>query len=185
MRKGAIQDSEKMYRASFGMIRFMHDNALLRALVDPVKLLRELGVRENQAVFEVGAGPGFYTVGASRAVGASGRVWAFEVNPYACAYLEAKLARRGIKNVIVKNINASASGLADSSIDFAFVTGVPYVVGGVDSLLAELARVLKPGGILAYRSRRTSGLSSPEGLEPLGLRFEEIRKQFLIIKKSV
>lgn len=182
MRSETTDESGKLYRVSFAIIRFMHDNAMLRARVDPARLLQKLGLRENQSVLEVGAGPGFYTVGASQAVGTSGRVWAYEVNPYACAYLEAKLARQGIENVFVKNKNASTSGLADNSIDFAFVTGVPYIVGGMDNLLRELARVLKPGGILAYRSRRAAGLSSSQVLEPLGLRFEETRERFLIVR---
>ena len=181
MNKG-IPDRDRMLRVAFSMIRFMHDNALLRLVVDPARLLRDLGVRPRDTVLEVGCGPGFFTVGAAAAVGPEGRVVAYEVNPYACAYVERKLAAWKLGQAVVRNVNAIQSGLPDRSVDFVFVTGVPRVVGGLSALLTEMCRVLKPEGSIAFRPSRGDTAALNAMLGELGMARTDTRRRFLIFQ---
>ena len=182
---GGIPDRDRMYRIAFPMIRFMHDNALLRLMVDPARLLRDLGVRTGDTVLEVGCGPGFFTVGAAAAVGLEGRVIAYEVNPYACAYVRRKLAQQKLNQAIVKNENASQSGLPNRDVDLAFVTGLPHVVGGLSALLTEMCRVLKPEGSLAFRPSRGDTETLIAKVAVLGMAHTDTCRGFLIFKQKL
>ena len=183
-REDRKDNRDRNQRIAFRMIRFMHDNALLRALIDPAELMRQLGVEEGRRVLEVGCGPGFFTLGAAAAVGPDGQVFAYDVNPYATAYLEEKLAARGIGNVRVEHRNAADTGLAEASVDFAFVTGVPHVVGGRHTLLEELVRVLRRGGILAYRPNPGGHGALLQAAAALGLRREGTVRRFLMLRRE-
>ncbi len=68
-------DRDRMFRIAFSMIRFMHDNALLRLMVDPTRLLRDLGVRARDTVLEVGCGPGFFTLATTSKPSSHHRSW--------------------------------------------------------------------------------------------------------------
>ncbi len=168
---------------SFVTIRLMHDNRLLKKFVDPAEALRNLGLREGDRAFEPGCGPGFYTVGAAKAVGRSGEVVSFDVNPYACKFAREKVQKLSLGQVRVENHNAADSGLGDGTIDFAFVVGVPHVVGGEHNLMDELGRVVKPGGIMAYRSGRGNKAHLVEAAVKRGFRLETTSRRFLVFRK--
>lgn len=184
MKKTGRGQAASVQRFSFACIRFMHDNALIRRCIDPAQLLRELGLQKGNRVFEVGCGPGFFTVGAALVTGREGEVAAFDVNPYACRYVEEKMRQRGLKNVRVEHRNAADSRFDDASVDFAFVVGVPHVVGGTHNLLDELGRVVKPGGTLAYRPSRGNVEGLREAAEQRGFRQEATKRRFLIFRKA-
>jgi len=67
-------------------------------------------LREGMCVFDVGANIGYYTLLAARAVGSSGRVWAFEPEPHNFALLTRNVTENGFANV--RLINAAVSDRA-------------------------------------------------------------------------
>lgn len=139
-------------RIAFHSIKMMHDGPLLRLLVKPERLLAQLGLRAGHTVFEPGCGPGFFSTAAAEVVGISGRVYSYDVNPYAVRYLRKKLESSGLQKVVTAEVrNAADTGLKAESVDFAFITGIPHAVGGFDRLMLEISRTLKSGGIFAYR----------------------------------
>jgi FkbM family methyltransferase len=73
-------------------------------------LLRHLA--PGDVAVDVGAHKGAYTYWMRRAVGASGRVYAFEPQPSLAAGLRALAAGRGFDNVVVENLGlSSAAGM--------------------------------------------------------------------------
>lgn len=66
--------------------------------------------REGTCVFDVGANIGYYTLLAARAVGSSGRVYAFEPEPRNFALLTRNVAENGFTNV--RPVNAAVSDRA-------------------------------------------------------------------------
>lgn len=82
--------------------------------VEPEKtdaLLRVL--KQGQVVFDVGANIGYYTLLASKTVGAAGRVFAFEPFPRNISYLHRHLALNRVSNVaVVPAACSDGTGLA-------------------------------------------------------------------------
>ena len=73
-----------------------------------------------------------------------------------------KIEREGMKNVKPMLANASDTGLPDQSIDLAFIFGLRYIAGGLGNVIAEIHRILKPGGVLCllYTSPSPRDLST-------------------------
>ena len=134
----------------------MHDNRFWSLFKKPYVSLKSAGLQPGQQVLEVGCGPGFYTLPAAEIVGNEGRVFATDVNPWAIRRVKEKVNRQGISNVRPMLVNAAESGLPGESVDLAFLFGLPRVAGGLDNLISELARVIKPGGIVSFQKRRRS-----------------------------
>jgi ubiquinone/menaquinone biosynthesis C-methylase UbiE len=146
-----------MSKFAFRTIVVIHDNPLLPLFNDPYKQLKAAGLKPGQKVLEVGCGPGYFTIPAAKIVGESGVVYAVDLNPYAIKHVQKKIAESGIENIQPMCTNASDTGLADKSIDVAFLFGLPRIAGGDAALFLELQRLIKPGAILACGKSRGSG----------------------------
>lgn len=79
---------------------------------DVTKLFKAI-VREGMVVVDLGASIGYYTLLASRLIGPSGRVYAFEPNPRSCAYLLRNIDANGCSNVVaIEKAASDKTGLA-------------------------------------------------------------------------
>ena len=72
-------------KIAYWTIRIMHDNPILPLVKNPYRILNTAGLKKGQQVLEVGCGPGFFTIPASRIVGEEGHVYAVDINPLAVA----------------------------------------------------------------------------------------------------
>ena len=124
---------------------------------NPQRLLKAAGLKPGQKVLGVGCGPGFFTIPAAKIVGEEGVVYAADVHPLAIERAKGKIEREGMKNVKPMLANASDTGLPDQSIDLAFIFGLRYIAGGLGNVIAEIHRILKPGGVLSFE--KTKGLA--------------------------
>lgn len=169
---------------AFKIITIMHDNPLLPIIKNPYRILERAGLKSGQNVLEVGCGPGFFTIPAANIVGKKGLIYAIDVHPLAIERVKNKMKRTGIRNVNPILGNASATGLPDQSIDLAFMFGLPYIAGGMDSVLTELYRILKPGGILAFQKSRGSKEKLIASVENKGVKYFEQSGRFFLFKKN-
>lgn len=130
----------------------------------PVDVLSFLGLQEGMTALDVYAAGGYYTFVLSRAVGEDGTVYA-QNSPRALRYdedrtdmtqgdaLAGKIEKGNLTNVIRIDRAISNNGLPDASIDFILVSQILHDYyngspGHAHSLLLELHRRLKPGGIV-------------------------------------
>jgi ubiquinone/menaquinone biosynthesis C-methylase UbiE len=171
-------------RLAFWMIRLMHDNPLLPLVRNPYKLLRAAGLEEGQKVIEVGCGPGFFTIPAARIVGDEGHVYAVDIHPLAVKRVKEKIKRDGIKNVKPLLANASDTGLSDGSIDLAFLFGLRYIAGGLNNMLSELHRILKPGGRLSFEKTRGSEKDLIRDVERVGFAYSGKQGRIFLFRKT-
>ena len=162
----------------------MHDNPLLPLVRNPYKLLNVAGLKKGQKVVEVGCGPGFFTIPAARIVGAEGHIYAVDVHPRAVARVKKKIEKASLKNVTPMCINASNTGLPDGSIDLAFLFGLRYIAGGLESVISELHRVVKPGGILSFEKTRGSEGGLIKEVEQGGFIYTGKRGRVFLFKKK-
>jgi arsenite methyltransferase len=102
---------------------------------------RLLALRPGERVVDIGAGPGFLAAEMAAEVGAGGRV--FAVDPSASMR---ELARARGVDFAIEDGSAEALPLPDDAVDVAVATQVLEYVPDVPGALAELRRVLRPGG---------------------------------------
>jgi ubiquinone/menaquinone biosynthesis C-methylase UbiE len=131
-------------------------------------VLDRLGIRPGDRVLELGPGPGAFSVDAARRAGPQGRLTVIDIQPEMIARVEARLRAENITNAETRVAGAYDLPLADSSIDRAFLVTVLGEISDKKRALAELRRVLRPGGILSI----TEEFSDPD----YPFRFETIRK---------
>ena len=174
-----------MSNFSFRIISLMHDNPLLPIFKNPYKLLRAAGLKQGQKVLEVGCGPGFFTIPAAKIVGNEGVVYAVDVHPLAIERVKEKIEREGIKNVTPIHANVSDTGLPDQSIDLAFIFGLRYIAGGLENVIAEIHRILKPGGVLSFEKTKGSEKKLIDEVERGGFIYSGRQARiFLFTKKN-
>lgn len=131
--------------------RFL-DSDRRRALQPPEQIVARSGVRPGMKALEIGCGSGAYTTFFARAVGPEGEVAALDIQPAMLAQLAAKLARpenRDIHNITLHEASAYSLPFEDGTLDLVYMITVFQEIPDRARTLAEVLRVLKPGGLLA------------------------------------
>ena len=118
-------------------------------LLPRINTLKEVGIKSGDNILDYGCGPGSYTVVAAGLVGESGKIYALDIHPLAVQKVQNITAKRRLTN-IETILSDCATGLAGESIDVALLYDTLHDISEPDKILAELHRVLKPGGILSF-----------------------------------
>jgi len=118
-----------------------------RALRDTLVAEAEAGPEEH--VLDVGAGTGLLTLPLAEH---AKRVWALDISPAMCDYLRTKVASADLDNVYVVVGSAVSLPLVDESIDVVVSNYCFHHLRDADKerALAEVRRVLRPGGRLVF-----------------------------------
>ncbi|HZE21029.1 MAG TPA: methyltransferase domain-containing protein [Desulfobaccales bacterium] len=121
-------------------------------LIDPASLWAELNLSPGITFLDLGCGAGNYSLAAAAAIGPAGEVYAVDLWEEGIATLKARAAREGRDNLEALVAGADRVPLEDQSVDVGFMATVLHdlVEDGTGSgALVEMARVIKPGGLLA------------------------------------
>ena len=178
------KETKHMSNLSFRILALIHDNPIRSFFCDPYKLLRVAGLKRGQKVLEVGCGPGFFTIPAAKIVGEEGVVYAVDVHPLAIERVKEKIEREGVKNVKPMLANASDTGLPDQSIDLAFIFGLRYIAGGLENVIDEIHRILKPEGVLSIEKTKGSAKKLIAEVERGGFIYSGQHARIFIFRKS-
>ena len=116
----------------------------------PRQTLEQFGIRPGQTVLELGPGPGYFTPEAATMVEPDGRIVCVDVQPGMLALLRNRLREHRASNAHPIAGDATRLPLASRSADAAFLVSVFGEIPGRPAALAELRRVLKPGGRLSF-----------------------------------
>ena len=170
---------------AYRIVSLLHDNSILPIFRSPEKLLAAAELGAGQSVLEVGCGPGFFTIPVAKVVGELGIIYAVDVHPAAIARVKERIESGRIRNVTPILSNASATGLPDQSIDLAFVFGLLHIAGGIEDVISEIYRVLKPDGVLSFEKTRGSEKRLIEAAEAGGLSIRERRGRIFLFTKGV
>ena len=115
---------------------------------DPLRrraLVREaLGAQPGERILDLGCGPGFYVAELLKEVGDEGHVVGLDASDAMLAAASRKV--EGHDNVEFQQADATSLPLEDASVDRALSVQVMEYVQDIAGALAELHRVLKPGG---------------------------------------
>jgi SAM-dependent methyltransferase len=105
-------------------------------------------LRPTDRLLDVGSGPGTITADLARLVG---EVVALEISDDAAALTRAELARHGVVDADVRVGDVHALDLPDDAFDVVHAHQVLQHVADPVAALREMARVTRPGGVVAVR----------------------------------
>jgi SAM-dependent methyltransferase len=111
--------------------------------------VRHARLGPGDVVLDVGCGAGIDTLLAARAVGPTGRVIALDMTLAMLERTRRHAAEAGLDNVEVHEGLMEALPLTDASVDVVVTNGVLNLSTRQSRALAEMLRVLRPGGRLA------------------------------------
>lgn len=113
--------------------------------LDPEGLLRLCGLKEDDIFADIGSGPGFFSIPASRIVGPYGVVFAIDTQEKMLLHLRDADPPQNI--VLIKSEEESIP-LADGEADFCLVAFVLHEAADAAVFLKEVKRILRPEGTL-------------------------------------
>lgn len=103
-------------------------------------------VEKGDVVLDIGAGAGVDSFVASRLTGPEGKVFALDMTPAMRAKLARLIVQTGRRNIEVIEGQAERIPLPTASVDVVTSNGVLNLVPDKRRAIAEIFRVLKPGG---------------------------------------
>ncbi|MGQ0561224.1 MAG: methyltransferase domain-containing protein [Gemmatimonadota bacterium] len=103
-------------------------------------------IRAGNVVLDIGSGSGTDALIAARKVGALGRVIALDITEEMRAKLRANALAAAVTNIETLEGNAEQIPLPDASVDVVTTNGVLNLVPEKERAVAEIRRVLRPGG---------------------------------------
>jgi len=102
----------------------------------------------GEVVLDLGCGAGMDMIIAAKAVAPNGRVIGIDYSEAMVASATKNAKRAGVMNVMVHRAPVEALPLPDASVDVAEANGVYNLAPEKERAVAEVYRVLKPGGRL-------------------------------------
>jgi protein-L-isoaspartate O-methyltransferase len=117
-------------------------------LITRRRLREVLSPRPGERVLEVGPGTGYYTLDVAHWLSPSGRLDIFDLQQEMLDHTMRRVRERGLTNVTASHGDAGRLPYRDATFDAALLVTVLGEIPDQDAALAELARVLKPGGRL-------------------------------------
>ena len=113
------------------------------------KVMDALGIKPGMVVAEFGAGRGRYAVQVAARVGATGKVYAEDIDAEALEYLKTRCARDTISNIETIRGDTTDPKLPPASCDFVYCINTYHHIGEPVPLLRNIIPALKPAGKLA------------------------------------
>ncbi len=146
---------------SVGVLRLAKADA-----TDEIKRLAALMEwKAGAVVADIGAGDGRYAFAAAREVGATGKVFATEIDAEKLSELKSEVAKRHIANVNIVESKEADTNLPPECCDAIFLRRVYHHLTKPTEFNAALLRSLKPGGRLAIiEFPPRSGLDPVQGV---------------------
>src|SRR5215207_1277839 len=110
--------------------------------------LRYAGIRPTETILDIGCGAGIDTILAAQRTGPAGRVIALDFLPEMLQRTTAAAHQAGLQNVEPIEGEMEAIPLPNNSVDLVISNGVINLSARKARVMAECARVLRPGGRL-------------------------------------
>jgi ubiquinone/menaquinone biosynthesis C-methylase UbiE len=128
-------------------------DSALRQMIQPSQtIIERSGIEPGMKVLDLGSGSGTFTLDFARTVGGRGKVYALDMQAGMLKQLQEKLAKpenEDIKNVEMVQAGAGKMPFDDASLDMVLMVSMLQEIRNQREALAEIKRVLKPGGVLA------------------------------------
>lgn len=117
-------------------------------LITRGRLKTVLAPRLAERILEIGPGTGYYTLDLATWVGGTGAVEIFDLQQEMLDHTIERARERGLENVTPTRGDATELPYDDGSFDAVVLTAVLGEIPDREAAMAEIARVLTPGGRL-------------------------------------
>lgn len=133
---------------------------------DPKKIVEALKIGPGSRVADIGAGTGLLTVHLARAVAPNGRVTATEVEAQVLEYLQQRIEKAGLTNVVEgRLVQAETPQLEDGAYDAILLARVDHYFSDGVAWLKAATKALKPNGrivIANFVYHRTNSVATAQ-----------------------
>ena len=139
------------------------ENPARVAELAPEATLRRIGLGPDDAVCDVGAGSGLFSLAAARLT--RGAVFALDTDAEILGTLARRAAAEGLSQLRTVPVSGVAYPLPDGACDLALLVTVLHEISERDALAAELGRLLRPSGrvcLIEFRAESTPMGPPPE-----------------------
>lgn len=126
----------------------------------PFKVIEAMKLEKGQTVVDLGVGSGFFARKIARVVGEKGTVYGVDIQPEMLEILSKLCEDEGVNNVQPVLGTVTSTTLEDSCADWIILADVYHEFSEPELMLADMLRILKPGGkvaLLEYRLEDDSG----------------------------
>lgn len=112
------------------------------------EIIAELRIEPGSVIADVGAGTGLYTLPFAEAVGAEGRVYAVDIQPYFLDHIQRGATEAGYRHVETVQATVESAELPAAAIDLVFMCDAYHHIEDPQAYLRTLKAALKPDGRL-------------------------------------
>jgi ubiquinone/menaquinone biosynthesis C-methylase UbiE len=140
-----MEEMHKLHQDPKAYIALLDDPAR-DAYQKPHEVVMGLEIKDGERIADIGAGSGYFSMRFAHHVGASGQVLAVDINPDMIIHLNQRIRDAGVQNVRTILALPDDPLLAASSVDRVFICETWHHIGNHPQYLAQLKKVLKPGG---------------------------------------
>ncbi|MSN26248.1 MAG: methyltransferase domain-containing protein [Geobacter sp.] len=153
----------------------------------PMQVVDLLSVKPGDAVADIGAGTGYFSVLFAKKTGDSGMVYAVDIDRNMVEYVKQRAEREGLSNLRAILAKADDPMLAEDSTDLVFICNTYMFIEDRESYLARLKDAIKKNGRLVIISYNL--IDSPEG-PPIHTRISkkitvsEVEKAGFVLEKE-
>ena len=134
------------------------------------QIVAAAGVKPGIAVADIGAGTGLFTMLFAKAVKPGGRVYAVDISTAFIDEIKKTAKAQGLDNVTAVLADGTGVGLADASVDLAYLSDVYHHFERPAQTLAAIRSAIKPGGrMVVIDYERIPGTTPPSRVAHLRL----------------
>lgn len=125
-------------------------------------IVREVQIKPGMRIADIGAGTGLYSIIFAQQTGEKGLVYAVDISPDFIRNIELRAEHQGLKNITGIINNQKETGLAENSIDLAFICDTYHHFEYPLTTLQSVYQALTPEGrLIIIDFKRDPHISTP------------------------
>jgi ubiquinone/menaquinone biosynthesis C-methylase UbiE len=146
--KRTPEELHRLHRDSKALVAFLEDPQR-DAYQKPQEVVAALDLQEGEAIADIGAGSGYFSLRFARHAGERGRVYAIDTDPDMIRYMNRRIRDLNLRNIVTILSDPDDPLLPNAAIDLFFLCNTWHHIEHQPEYLALMRRMLRPRGQVA------------------------------------